>query len=301
MAARARLGVWWRMLRPFTLVASITPVIGGTALAYADGHFHVGRFLAFLLAAILIQSATNMFNEYFDYVRGLDTREHVGIAGTIVRDGVSPRLVISLAWAFFATAIALGLYISATSSWWVFGAGLLCLGIAFVYSGGPRPLSSTPFGELAAGFTMGPVMMMLVYYTQALTVTAPAILASVPIGLLIGAILLANNIRDVEADRAGGRRTLPIVLGRDRAVGVLAGSFALAYIITLALVATRHLTPWALLVLLSLPAAWRPVRLFRQEREPVRLHPAVKGVAQLLARFGVLLVLGLLLSVWVSR
>ncbi len=104
MAVRARFGVWWRMLRPFTLVASVAPVLGGTALAYAHGGFHTGRFLAFLLAAVLIQSATNMFNEYFDYVRGLDTRDHVGIAGTIVRDGVSPRVVITLAWMFLVAA-----------------------------------------------------------------------------------------------------------------------------------------------------------------------------------------------------
>jgi len=299
MAARARFGVWWRMLRPFTLVASVAPVLGGTALAYAGGGFHAGRFLAFLLAAVLIQSATNMFNEYFDYVRGLDTREHVGIAGTIVRDGVSPRLVITLAWAFFGTAVALGLYISATSSWWVFGVGLLCLGVAFMYSGGPRPLSSTPLGELAAGLFMGPVMITLVYYTQALRVSASAIWTAVPIGLLIGAILLANNIRDIEADRAGGRRTVPIVLGRRAAVRVLAGSFALAYGITAALVALGHLSPWALLVLLSLPSTIRPVRLFLQEQEPARLHPSVKGVAQVLARFGALLVLGLLISAWV--
>ncbi|WP_374713288.1 1,4-dihydroxy-2-naphthoate polyprenyltransferase [Symbiobacterium terraclitae] len=299
MAARTRLGVWWRMLRPFTLVASVAPVLGGTALAYAEGGFHTGRFCAFLLAAILIQSATNMFNEYFDYVRGLDTREHVGIAGTIVRDGVSPRLVISLAWAFLGTAVALGLYIAATSSWWVFGVGLLCLGVAFLYSGGPLPLSSTPLGELAAGLFMGPVMIVLIYYTQALRVTATAVWVAVPIGLMIGAILLANNIRDIEADRAGGRHTLPIVLGRTAAVGVLAGAFVLAYGVTLGLVAAGRLSPWALLVLLSLPSAVRPVRLFLREREPARLHPAVKGVAQVLARFGALLVLGLLLSVWV--
>lgn len=299
MTAQIRFGVWWRMLRPFTLVASVAPVLGGTALAYAHGGFHAGRFLAFLLAAVLIQSATNMFNEYFDYVRGLDTRDHVGIAGTIVRDGVSPRLVIALAWIFLATAVALGLYIAATSSWWVFAVGLLCLGVAYIYSGGPVPLSSTPFGELAAGFTMGPVMILLVYYTQTLRLTASALWVAVPIGLLIGAILLANNIRDIEADRAGGRHTLPIVLGRPAAVGVLAGSFVLAYGITLGLVAAGRLTPWALLILLSLPRAWRPVRLFLREREQVRLHPAVKGVAQLLAGFGGLLALGLLLSVWV--
>jgi len=298
MAVNDRVQVWWRMLRPFTLVASLMPVLGGTVLAYTEGHFHLGRFLAFLLAAALIQSATNMFNEYFDYVRGLDTAAHVGIAGTIVRDGIAPRLVLALAWIFSGMAIALGLYISATSSWWVFLIGLLCIGVAFIYSGGPIPLSYTPFGELASGFTMGPVMILLVYYTQALSLSTSALWLAQPLGLLIAAILLANNIRDMEADKAGGRKTLAILLGRRRAIYFLAGLFLLTYGITLALVAIRMLSPWVLVVLAAAPSAFRVIRLFLIEQEQVRLHPAVKGTAQHLAKFGALLALGLLLSVW---
>lgn len=298
MAVNDRVRVWWRMLRPFTLVASLMPVLGGTVLAYTAGHFHAGRFLAFLLAAALIQSATNMFNEYFDYVRGLDTAAHVGIAGTIVRDGIPARLVLALAWLFSGTAVALGLYISATSSWWVFLIGLLCIGVSFIYSGGPIPLSYTPFGELAAGFTMGPVMILLVYFTQALSLSTAALWIAQPLGLLIAAILLSNNIRDMEADRAGGRKTLAILLGRRTAVYVLGGLFLTAHGIVVGLAAARLLSPWVLLVLGAAPSAYRVVRLFLAEWEPVRLHPAVKGTAQHLARFGALLAVGLLLSMW---
>ncbi|MFZ5822778.1 MAG: 1,4-dihydroxy-2-naphthoate polyprenyltransferase, partial [Bacillota bacterium] len=208
MSTTARLQILWRMLRPFSLVASLIPVLTGTALALTADRFHGGRFAAFLVAAILIQSATNMFNEYFDYVRGLDTEEHVGIAGSIVRDGLQPKTVLSLAWLFAGSAVALGLYISATSSWWVFVTGLACIGVAYLYSAGPMPLAYTPFGELAAGFTMGPVIILLVYYTQAGELTPTALWVAQPVGLLIAAILLGNNIRDMEADRAGGRRTL---------------------------------------------------------------------------------------------
>lgn len=298
MTSKERFLVWWRLLRPFTLVASLTPVLAGTVLALTEGRFHGGRFAAFLVAAIFIQSATNMFNEYFDYVRGLDTKEHVGIAGTIVRDGIQPGTVLTLAWLFAGTAVAIGLYISATSSWWVFATGLACIGVAYLYSGGPVPLSYTPFGEVAAGLTMGPVMILLVYYTQALELTSSALWVSQPIGLLIAAILLGNNIRDMEADRAGGRRTLAILLGRRGATLFYVTLFALAYLITLALVGLGLLTPWALLVLVTLPSAYKVAALFFAHTDPPKLHPAVKGTAQLLAKFTALLMLALLISVW---
>lgn len=290
--------IWWRLLRPFTLVASLTPVLTGTALALIQGSYHTGRFVAFLAAAVFIQVTTNMFNEYFDYVRGLDTKEHVGIAGTIVRDGVAPRTVLTLAWLFAGTAIALGLYISATSSWWVFAVGLACIGVAYLYSAGPVPLAYTPFGELAAGFTMGPVIILLVYYTQALELNLDVFWSAQPIGLLIASILLSNNMRDREADREGGRKTLAILLGRQGATRLLAGFFLLSYAITGLLVARGTLPVWSLLVLVTAPSAYHVIHLFLTETDPPKLHPAVKGTAQLLFRFGLLLVAGMLISVW---
>src|SRR5699024_10945751 len=108
--------VWWRLLRPHTLTASFVPVFVGTMLAYIDGHFHLFLFLAMLIASILIQTATNMFNEYYDYKLGLDTEKSVGIGGTIVRDGIAPKTVLYLAYMFFALAILLGIYICIQSS-----------------------------------------------------------------------------------------------------------------------------------------------------------------------------------------
>src|SRR5690606_2104287 len=111
--------VWWRLMRPHTLTASFVPVLVGTAMAIFDGQLDIPLFLAMLIASIMIQAATNMLNEYFDYVRGLDNEESVGIGGTIVRDGIAPRTVRNLAIIFYAISVAIGVYICMESSWWV--------------------------------------------------------------------------------------------------------------------------------------------------------------------------------------
>lgn len=293
---RQRFSMAWRLLRPFTLTASIVPVLIGSALAFGEGHFRTLVFLAFLISSILIQAATNMFNEYFDHRRGLDTKEMVGIAGTIVHDGVAPRTVLITAWSFILVAVLLGVYICAMSTWWIALVGVLCLFVAYFYSGGPKPLAYTPFGELAASVAMGPVIILLAYYVQSSEVTTRAVMVSIPIGLLIGAILLGNNIRDMEQDKVGGRRTIPILFGRERGRRLFASVFALSYLLVLVLIVVGQLTIWALLVLLTIPSALYVVRLYYQHTEPKLLHPAVKGTAVLLFRFGILLFVGMLVG-----
>lgn len=293
LAERFRVG--WRLTRPYTLTASLVPVLTGIALAASMGYFRKGPAIAFLIAAMLIQSATNMFNEYFDYRRGLDTHEMVGIAGAIVRDGVRPRTVLALAWIFTGTAIALGVWISAVSSWWVFATGLACIGVAYLYSGGPVPLAYTPFGEVVAGILMGPVIILLVFFVQALTLNVHALVLSLPIGLLIGSILTANNLRDMEQDKQGGRRTLVILLGRSGARPLMAAIFVLAYAIVIAAVALGWISLWGLLVLLAAPLGAKAVRVFYRYEQAAQLVPAFKATSMQLLAFGALLVIGLLL------
>ncbi|MCF8563417.1 1,4-dihydroxy-2-naphthoate polyprenyltransferase [Alicyclobacillus tolerans] len=298
MNFRQRIGVAWRLLRPFTLTASIVPVLVGSGLAVNRRHFHFGLFFSFLIASILIQAATNMFNEYFDYKRGLDTKEMVGIAGTIVHDGISPGKVLLTAWTFIAISVVLGVYICVSTTWWIAVVGIACLAVAYFYSGGPKPLAYTPFGELAASIAMGPVIVLLAYYIQTSQVTGRAIFVSIPIGLLIGAILLGNNIRDMDQDKLGGRRTVAILLGRQWGRVLFASVFALTYVVVLALIAAQVLTPWALVVLLTVPTATYVTKLFFRFSEPSKLHPAVKGTAVLLFRFGTLMFAALVVGVW---
>lgn len=288
--------VWWRMIRPHTLTASFIPVFAGTAMALFDNGFRADLFLAMLLASLLIQAATNMVNEYFDYVRGLDNASTVGIGGTIVRDGMAPKTVRNLAYGFYGLAVLLGVYICMESSWWIALAGTVSILVSYFYSAGPLPISSTPFGELFSGLFMGPVIILITYFIQTGSLTAAAVCVSLSLGLLIGAINLSNNIRDKDGDKAHGRKTLAVLLGRPKAIALLAVIFLSAFAWIAVLAATGLVTPWALLVLLSVPKAVQAVRGFIGKETPFEMMPAMKWTAQLNTFFGMLLSIGFVIG-----
>jgi 1,4-dihydroxy-2-naphthoate octaprenyltransferase len=291
--------VWWRLLRPHTLTASFVPVFIGSALAYEQGSFHPLMFAAMLSASLLIQAATNMFNEYYDYVRGLDHAGSIGIGGAIVRDGVSARTVLYLALAFYAVSLLLGVYICANSSWWLAVIGLICMAAGYFYTGGPYPIAYTPLGELFAGIFMGIAIILISFFIQTHTLTLLSVLVASPICILVGAILMANNIRDFDGDKAFGRKTLAILLGRDGAVKFLSGMFVVSYLWIVALVLLQVVSPWLLLVLFSAPKAYQAARGFRGETAPIRLMPAMKATAQTNTLFGIFLAIGILLAHWI--
>jgi 1,4-dihydroxy-2-naphthoate octaprenyltransferase len=292
-----RLRIGWRLLRPHTLTASFIPVLVGSALAWKDGgRLHLDLLLAMLTASTFIQAATNMFNEYFDYVRGLDTADSVGIAGAITQDGIRPQAVRRWAVILLALATLLGVYICIETSWWLAVIGTVCMLVGYLYTGGPYPIAATPFGEIFAGGFMGSGIILLACFIQQGAVTADNVLASIPSAILIAAILTANNIRDRENDQESGRHTLVILLGHRRAVGMLAVSLAAANLWTAALVGARVLSPWALLALGSLAPAFSAVRAFLPGGSPAQMMPAMRRVAQTNTVFGVLLLAGLLLG-----
>jgi len=288
--------VLWRLLRPHTLTASFVPVLIGSALALASGHFRPSLAFMMLLSSLLLQSATNMFNEYYDYRRGLDHEESVGIGGAIVRDGVPAKWVLRIALGCSALALLLGVQIMQQSSWGILPWGLGCIAVGYFYSGGPFPISATPFGELAAGACMGLGIISISYFIHTVALTPLVYLVSAAPSVMIGAILMANNIRDLRDDEAHGRKTLAVILGRDTAIRMLAGMFAISYIWVLALSASGLISPWTLLVLLSLPKALQAVAGFRQGTRPVEMMPAMVATAQANTVFGFLLALGLILA-----
>lgn len=288
--------IWWRLLRPHTLTAAFIPVFIGTALALPSGDVNGWVFLAMMLASILIQSATNMFNEYYDFIRGLDTDQSVGIGGTIVRDGISPRVVLRLALIFFVVAILLGIYICIMSSWWIAVIGAVSMVVAYLYTGGPYPIASSPFGELISGFFMGFVIIAIAFYIQTGYLTTETVLLSIPISILVGAILTANNIRDLEGDKEHGRRTLAILLGKRNAVIFLASMFAISYVWVIAMIIGGVTSPWMLLVLFSLPKAIQAPKAFIGKSEPHEMMPAMKMTSQLHTQFGFLVTIGLLVQ-----
>ncbi|CRK84513.1 1,4-dihydroxy-2-naphthoate polyprenyltransferase [Neobacillus massiliamazoniensis] len=288
--------VWWQMIRPHTLTASFVPVLLGTALALRTGHIHFGLFVAMLIASILIQAATNMFNEYFDFKRGLDNEHSVGIGGTIVRDGIEPKTVINLAFGFYGIALLLGVYICANSSWWLAVVGLLCMTVGYFYTGGPLPIAYTPFGEIFAGFFMGMMIILISFFIQTRTVDSTSILVSVPSLVLVGLILLSNNIRDLDGDKENGRKTLAILLGKKRAIYLLAGMFTFAYLWIIALIIFGVAPIWVALVILSVPKAIKATLGFVKNSLPIQMAPAMKATAQTNTIFGFLLAVGIFIG-----
>ncbi|MEH7074656.1 1,4-dihydroxy-2-naphthoate polyprenyltransferase [Neobacillus drentensis] len=288
--------VWWQMTRPHTLTAAFVPVLLGTALSLKHGNIHFGLFFAMLIASLLIQAATNMFNEYFDFKRGLDTAQSVGIGGTIVRDGIKPSTVLNLAFGFYGIALLLGIYICANSSWWLAVVGLVCMAVGYFYTGGPFPIAYTPFGEILSGFFMGMLIILISFYIQTGTVSGTSILVSVPSMILVGMIMLSNNIRDLDGDKENGRKTVAILLGKKGAIYLLMGMFAFSFLWVLGLIITGVVPVWTALVILSAPKAIKATKGFIENNIPIKMAPAMKATAQTNTIFGFLLAIGIFIG-----
>lgn len=288
--------VWWKLTRPHTLTASFAPVFLGTMIALYEAKIDWLLFVAMLLACLLIQAATNMFNEYYDFVRGLDSEESVGIGGAIVRNGVKPKTVMQLALLLYLIAAVLGIYICYESSWLLLVVGAVSMAVGYFYTGGPYPISSTPFGELFSGLFMGMLIVLIAVYIQVGSVPIFAVLLSVPSALLVAGIMLSNNIRDLVEDTVGGRKTMAILVGRKNAITILASYFVLSYLWIIGLVLLQIITPWSLLVLLSLKKPIHAIKLFKQTENPVQVAPAMKDTALTNTIFVFLLGIGLLIG-----
>ncbi|CAG9622397.1 1,4-dihydroxy-2-naphthoate polyprenyltransferase [Sutcliffiella rhizosphaerae] len=291
--------VWWNLLRPHTLTAAFVPVFIGTALALYETAIDWPLFLAMLIASLLIQAATNMINEYYDYKKGLDNEHSVGIGGAIVRHGVKPETVIRLAFIFFGIATLLGIYICINSTWWLAVIGTACMAAGYFYTGGPYPIAYTPFGEIVAGFFMGFVIILIAFYIQTGIITSQSMLISIPISILVGAILLANNIRDIDGDRENGRKTVAILVGRKNAILLLAAMFFVSYILIVLFIALDYAPFWALLVFLSIIKPLAAVKGFSSNKSNVTMMPAMVATAQTNTIFGFLLGIGLIIGYFI--
>jgi len=288
--------VWWQLTRPHTLTAAFVPVLLGTALALPLTSIDLGLFIAMLIACLLIQAATNMFNEYYDFKRGLDNEHSVGIGGAIVREGIQPATVMKIALSLYGISMLLGVYICMNSSWWLAAIGLVSMTVGYLYTGGPIPIAYTPFGEIFAGFFMGMLIILIAFYIQTGFITTISVLVSVPIVITVGAILLANNIRDHDGDKENGRRTLAILLGQKRAIVLLAGMFVVSYAWVFTLIGLDYASAWLAIVLLSSPKAIKAIKGFIGKTKPVQMVPAMIATAQTNTIFGFLLSIGLFLG-----
>jgi 1,4-dihydroxy-2-naphthoate polyprenyltransferase len=287
----------WKMTRPHTLTATFAPVILGTVIAIHEGEINWLLFIAMMLACLALQIATNLFNEYYDFKRGLDQADSVGIGGGIVRHGLKPKNVLTVAILLYVLAAFIGVYICMNSSWWLMAIGLFGMAVGYLYTGGPLPIAYTPFGELFSGLLMGTGFVLISLFIQTNTLTVQSVLISIPIGILVGAINMSNNIRDIEEDMKGGRKTLAILLGREKGILALAVAFAVSYLWIVLLVVIGYISPWALVVFLTAKKPISAIQGFKKgATEPQYMRVAMKSTAMTNTIFGFLLSAGLLIS-----
>jgi 1,4-dihydroxy-2-naphthoate polyprenyltransferase len=283
---------WVAGARPRTLPAALAPVVVGTGAAVALGGFRLVPALLALLVALALQVAVNYANDHSDGKRGTDA-DRVGPMRLVGSGAASARSVLVAALLAFAVAGVAGLVLAALSSWWLVAVGAVCIAAAWTYTGGPLPYGYRALGEVFVFVFFGLVAVAGTTFVQTGRVEGLALAAAVPVGLLSTALLVVNNLRDVEGDARVGKRTLAVLLG-DRAtrvsyVGLLAVAFA-------AVVAIGVGRPWALLALLAVPLAVPPSRVVLSGGRGPALIAALQATGLLTLATGVLLGAGLALS-----
>jgi 1,4-dihydroxy-2-naphthoate polyprenyltransferase len=287
-------GQWVAGARPRTLGAAVAPVVVGTAAAYADADRVIWwRAGAALTVALALQVGVNYANDYSDGVRGTDD-VRAGPLRLTASKIATPAAVRAAAGLAFAIAAAVGLALSLVVDLRLLLVGAAAIAAGALYTGGPRPYGYSGFGELAVLVFFGLVATTGSTYVQIERIPAAAWWSAVAVGLLACAILLTNNIRDVDGDRAAGKRTLAVRLGVPQARALYAGCVAAAFAI--ALVVALIAGAWVLLALLALPLAAQPVRLVLTRTDPPSLVAGLVATARLELVFSVLLALGLALS-----
>lgn len=296
------LSIWWRAVRPFSLSASATPVLVGSAAAYDDGSFHTGLFAATLVASIAIHAATNLVNDYYDHVRGVDATQPIGPGGAIQQGRLSARAVLNGALVLLALSGIIGIWLIALRGWPVLVIGALSVLAGYVYTGGPVPLGYVGLGDLTVFVFMGLGIVCGAYYVQTGTLSASAVWSAIPMAALVDAILVANNLRDLENDRVKGKRTLAVLIGPKATRLHFLLLYATAYVSVVLGAAVGALPVLALLVLPTVPAALDVWRVVRTGRDPKELTiGAIRGTARLQMKVGLLLSLGFVLTTLIRR
>jgi 1,4-dihydroxy-2-naphthoate polyprenyltransferase len=287
--------IWITAARVRTLPAAVAPVLVGTALAGYLHVFHPLRFAAALVGAIFIQVGTNLSNDYSDARRGADTEDRLGPVRVTAGGLVPPDRVLLATYLSFGVAIGAGIYLVTVAGWQLLVVGGASILAGVLYTGGPRPYGYEGLGELFVFLFFGIVAVAGSSFVQLRHLHWEAFALAVPVGLLASAILVVNNVRDIDTDRRAGKRTLAVRLGRDRARTLYALAVYLAYPLAPVTWWFGPLRAWTLLPLLTFPIAVGLVRTVRNRTDGPALNGALARTGQLQLAFCVLLSVGLLL------
>lgn len=290
------------LTRPRTLAAALGPTILGAAFSYyAFGALHgtglaIFHTVLIFLAVVSAQIIANLWNELKDFKSGLDAGQKIGNAGSLTRGAVTPKLISTMIKVLMIVPIIIGLYLSATITWWYIPAGIICILISFLYSGGPKPISRTPFGEISSGIAMGFAIVLITGYAWTRELSLAFLIPALPATLLVGSIMLTNNIRDIRNDENHGRRTLPIVLGRDRAISLMSITYIFNFIWIGAWIYLKVLPIPALLALIAIIPAFKTIKIFYTQVDEIMLDKAMGTTAGAAMLYQLLLGIGLIIS-----
>lgn len=284
--------------RPRTLPAAIAPVLVGTAAAIekAGELPRVGAFIAALIGSIFIQIGTNLANDYSDAKRGADTVDRLGPVRVTAAGLVAPRSVLIATWLAFGIAVIAGIYLATVAGWVIIAVGVASIAAGVLYTGGPWPYGYAGLGELFVFLFFGVVAVNGSYYVQLERLDWLPFGLSIAVGCLATAILVVNNVRDIETDRRAGKRTLALRLGRRGARSLYVGLVIGAYSALLGTVTSHGGAWWALLGFLSAPLALRPARAVLTRTDGPALNGALAGTGALLGVFSLFVSAGLLIS-----
>jgi 1,4-dihydroxy-2-naphthoate octaprenyltransferase len=280
--------------RPRTLPAAVAPVLVGTSLAIDYGTFHALVFAAALVSAMLIQVGTNLSNDYSDARRGADTDERIGPVRVTAGGLVPPRQVLIATYVTFGAAVLCGAYLIAVAGWALLAVGAASILAGVLYTGGPRPYGYEGLGEVFVFLFFGVVAVTGSYFVQRKDLPWQAFALAVPVGLLIAAILVVNNVRDIDTDRRAGKRTLAVRLGRERTRVLFSAMVAAAFVTSWIPWFAGALSPWLLVTAAAAPLAVGVVRTVRMHVDGPSLNQALAGTARLALVFCLLLCAGVL-------
>jgi 1,4-dihydroxy-2-naphthoate octaprenyltransferase len=288
--------IWIMAARLRTLPAAIAPVLVGTSVAVQQGVFRPGPFAAALLGALFIQIGTNLANDYSDAKRGADAEDRVGPVRVTAGGLVPPRQVLVATYVTFGLAVVCGLYLVAVSGVELLFVGIASIAAGVLYTGGPRPYGYEGLGELFVFLFFGIVAVTGSTFAQLEAWPWESFVLAVPIGLLASAILVVNNVRDMDSDKRAGKRTLAVRLGRDRGRLIYALMIYGAYFVAPLPWLLGSLSPWLLLPWLTAPLAVKLVRSVRRHADGPTLNEALAQTGMLQLVFGLLLSAGVLAS-----
>ena len=287
--------VWWSAVRPATLAASVAPVLAGTAVALHQGGIQPLAGFAALLVALAMQVGVNFANDYSDFVRGADTPRRVGPPRAASSGVVSPERVRRAAIVAFGIAGLVGLVLAVATDWRLLIAGVACLLAGWLYTGGPRPYGYLGLGELFVFVFFGLVATCGTVYVEQLRITPLAVLVGSGVGFLASAILVLNNLRDLETDAAAAKRTLATRIGRPATRTLLVILVCAAFAIPIVVAVTAIAPVTVMAVLLAVPIAWSSVQTALATTAAAPLVAALKRMAAAELAYALLLTVGLVL------